>query len=176
MDGVPQGPLSSPVNLPDTLHCANISIISDSSCRKDYPGHLMSTMVCAGVEGGGTDSCEVRAKRERVTPPEERKSLGVGPGVGFCLLGAREDTTDGSGVGEGRAVRMGVRLELETVVGLGWPMWWWVWGGQCGGGFGVAWAGVRMPMTGPWVWVWFRFEGGRCRGWGGWAWGSTWVG
>ncbi|ELK30146.1 Kallikrein-15 [Myotis davidii] len=58
MDGVPQGSLSSPVNLPDTLHCANISIISDSSCSQDYPGHLMSTMVCAGVEGGGTDSCE----------------------------------------------------------------------------------------------------------------------
>ncbi|XP_014405943.1 PREDICTED: kallikrein-15-like, partial [Myotis brandtii] len=52
------GSPESPVNLPDTLHCANISIISDSSCSKDYPGHLMSTMVCAGVEGGGTDSCE----------------------------------------------------------------------------------------------------------------------
>ncbi|XP_066127535.1 kallikrein-15 isoform X2 [Saccopteryx bilineata] len=47
-----------PVNLPDTLHCANISIISSASCNKDYPGHLMDTMVCAGVEGGGTDSCE----------------------------------------------------------------------------------------------------------------------
>ncbi|XP_019597022.2 kallikrein-15 [Rhinolophus sinicus] len=48
----------SQVYLPDTLHCANISIISASSCNQDYPGHLMNTMVCAGVEGGGTDSCE----------------------------------------------------------------------------------------------------------------------
>ncbi|XP_058136687.1 kallikrein-15 isoform X2 [Dasypus novemcinctus] len=46
------------VNLPDTLHCANISIISTASCNKEYPGRLTDTMVCAGVEGGGTDSCE----------------------------------------------------------------------------------------------------------------------
>nr|XP_004672625.2 kallikrein-15 isoform X2 [Jaculus jaculus] len=46
------------VRLPDTLHCANISIISDASCDKDYPGRVMDTMVCAGVEGRGTDSCE----------------------------------------------------------------------------------------------------------------------
>ncbi|ELK18488.1 kallikrein-15 [Pteropus alecto] len=52
------GSPESQVNLPDTLHCANISIISTASCEKDYPGRLMDTMVCAGVEGGGTDSCE----------------------------------------------------------------------------------------------------------------------
>lgn len=52
----------SSVRLPDTLHCANISIISEASCNKDYPGRVLPTMVCAGVEGGGTDSCEVRAK------------------------------------------------------------------------------------------------------------------
>ncbi|XP_016061464.1 PREDICTED: kallikrein-15 isoform X2 [Miniopterus natalensis] len=52
--GIPE----AEVYLPDTLHCANISIISSTSCNKDYPGHLMNTMVCAGVEGGGTDSCE----------------------------------------------------------------------------------------------------------------------
>ncbi|XP_049756708.1 kallikrein-15 isoform X2 [Elephas maximus indicus] len=46
------------VSLPDTLHCANISIISTESCNKEYPGRLMNTMVCAGVEGGGTNSCE----------------------------------------------------------------------------------------------------------------------
>ncbi|XP_012979583.1 kallikrein-15 [Mesocricetus auratus] len=48
----------SQVRLPDTLHCANISIISEASCNKDYPGRVLPTMVCAGVEGGGTDSCE----------------------------------------------------------------------------------------------------------------------
>lgn len=58
-------PLFPPVSLPDTLHCANISIIPDASCSKDYPGRLRKTMVCAGVEGGGTDSCEVRARRWR---------------------------------------------------------------------------------------------------------------
>ncbi|CAH7454573.1 Klk15 [Phodopus roborovskii] len=46
------------VRLPDTLHCANISIISEASCNKDYPGRVLPTMVCAGVENGGTDSCE----------------------------------------------------------------------------------------------------------------------
>ncbi|XP_076989468.1 kallikrein-15 [Tamandua tetradactyla] len=46
------------VSLPDTLHCANISIISTAACNKEYPGRLTDTMVCAGVEGGGTDSCE----------------------------------------------------------------------------------------------------------------------
>uniref|UniRef100_G3UEQ3 Kallikrein related peptidase 15 n=1 Tax=Loxodonta africana TaxID=9785 RepID=G3UEQ3_LOXAF len=50
--------LLSGVSLPDTLHCANISIISTDSCNKEYPGRLMNTMVCAGVEGGGTNSCE----------------------------------------------------------------------------------------------------------------------
>lgn len=55
-----QSHLSSSVRLPDTLHCANISIISEASCNKDYPGRVLPTMVCAGVEGGGTDSCEVR--------------------------------------------------------------------------------------------------------------------
>ncbi|XP_006868439.1 PREDICTED: kallikrein-15 [Chrysochloris asiatica] len=53
------GSPESQVSLPDTLHCANISIISTASCNKDYPGRLMkNSMVCAGVEGGGTDSCE----------------------------------------------------------------------------------------------------------------------
>ncbi|XP_037675277.1 kallikrein-15 [Choloepus didactylus] len=46
------------VSLPDTLHCANISIISTAACNKEYPGRLRDTMVCAGVAGGGTDSCE----------------------------------------------------------------------------------------------------------------------
>ncbi|KAM9632802.1 LOW QUALITY PROTEIN: kallikrein-15 [Trichechus inunguis] len=46
------------VSLPDTLHCANISIISTESCNKEYPGRLRNSMLCAGVEGGGTDSCE----------------------------------------------------------------------------------------------------------------------
>ncbi|XP_019648162.1 kallikrein-15 isoform X1 [Ailuropoda melanoleuca] len=52
--GIPE----SQVSLPDTLHCANISVIPATSCNEDYPGRVMASMVCAGVEGGGTDSCE----------------------------------------------------------------------------------------------------------------------
>uniref|UniRef100_A0A2K5DEZ6 Kallikrein related peptidase 15 n=1 Tax=Aotus nancymaae TaxID=37293 RepID=A0A2K5DEZ6_AOTNA len=52
------GSPQSQVNLPDTLHCANISIISDASCDKNYPGRLTNTMVCAGAEGRGAESCE----------------------------------------------------------------------------------------------------------------------
>ncbi|XP_051696732.1 kallikrein-15 [Oryctolagus cuniculus] len=55
--GTPGSPKSQ-VNPPDTLHCSNISIMADASCNKDYPGRVMATMVCAGTEGGGTDSCE----------------------------------------------------------------------------------------------------------------------
>uniref|UniRef100_A0A7N4V415 Kallikrein related peptidase 15 n=1 Tax=Sarcophilus harrisii TaxID=9305 RepID=A0A7N4V415_SARHA len=44
--------------LPNTLHCANISILPTTSCNTDYRGQVTDTMVCAGVEGGGTDSCE----------------------------------------------------------------------------------------------------------------------
>uniref|UniRef100_A0A8C8X9K9 Kallikrein related peptidase 15 n=1 Tax=Panthera leo TaxID=9689 RepID=A0A8C8X9K9_PANLE len=53
-----KGSMALGVSLPDMLHCANISVIPATSCSKDYPGRLMSTTVCAGVEGGGTDSCE----------------------------------------------------------------------------------------------------------------------
>lgn len=77
------------MNPPDTLHCANISIISEASCNKDYPGRLTDTMVCAGVEGGGTDSCEVRAQG----------------GFGTCqqgLLGAEPKLRLGDGSSEGR--------------------------------------------------------------------------
>lgn len=80
--------LSSAVRLPDTLHCANIGIISTASCNKDYAGHLMDTMVCAGVEGGGIDSCEVRGDRR---PRKEGKRRGNrfgswnrGPGFACC--------------------------------------------------------------------------------------------
>lgn len=90
LSGFTPSPLSSPVYLPDTLHCANISIISASSCNQDYPGHLMSTMVCAGVEGGGTDSCEVRAPRGRAGRREgEQQVWELGWGRVLLALGRR---------------------------------------------------------------------------------------
>ncbi|XP_038622911.1 kallikrein-15-like [Tachyglossus aculeatus] len=49
---------NSKVRLPDSLHCANISIISAAACNVAYPGHVTEAMVCAGVEDGSTDSCE----------------------------------------------------------------------------------------------------------------------
>lgn len=75
-----QSHLSSSVRLPDTLHCANISIISEASCNKDYPGRVLPTMVCAGVEGGGTDSCEVRKERVFVV----KGGNGVYPSLVYC--------------------------------------------------------------------------------------------
>ncbi|XP_038515652.1 transmembrane protease serine 9 isoform X6 [Canis lupus familiaris] len=57
-----KGSTDSQVSLPDTLHCANISVIPAASCNKDYPGRLVASMLCAGAEGGGTESCERRQK------------------------------------------------------------------------------------------------------------------
>lgn len=116
-------PLSSPVSLPDTLHCGNISVISTASCNKDYPGCLLNTMVCAGVEGGGTDSCEVRAERERWK--EEGGGTGLEVGMGRVACFGPEDMLGGGGCyrfgdGEGRAVRMGVRLQLGSERCWGW--------------------------------------------------------
>lgn len=50
----------------------------------------MDTMVCAGVEGGGTDSCEVRAQGQRGSCLEERGrgvGLGLAAGSRFACFG-----------------------------------------------------------------------------------------
>lgn len=52
--------LSSPVNYPKTLQCANIELRSDEECRQVYPGKITANMLCAGTKEGGKDSCEVR--------------------------------------------------------------------------------------------------------------------
>lgn len=71
----------------------------------------MSTMVCAGVESGGTDSCEVRAEKEPWKEVEGRGThLGAGMGLGFACFGPEKMLRFGDG--ERKAVRMGVRLEL----------------------------------------------------------------
>ncbi|XP_077837182.1 kallikrein-15 isoform X1 [Macaca mulatta] len=74
----------SQVSLPDTLHCANISIISDTSCDKSYPGRLTNTMVCAGAEGRGAESCEVRAQRG---PQAEKEGWRQGDSGGPLVCG-----------------------------------------------------------------------------------------
>ncbi|MEJ1286986.1 kallikrein 1 [Cricetulus griseus] len=82
-----QSHLSSSVRLPDTLHCANISIISEASCNKDYPGRVLPTMVCAGVEGRGTDSCEeTRNKKIIVTP----NTVGAAPPIQSRIIGGSD--------------------------------------------------------------------------------------
>ena len=130
--------LSSPVRLPDTLHWANISIIWTTSCNKDYAGRLVNTTVCAGVEGRGTDSREARADREPWKEGEERGTgLGVGMGQGFACFGPEKMLRRVFGDGGGRAVRMGVRLELGLQ-----RQWVWVVFGEAMR-FGTAWAGVE---------------------------------
>ena len=36
---------------------ANVTIISRSDCSSGYPNQITESMVCAGVNGGGTDAC-----------------------------------------------------------------------------------------------------------------------
>ncbi|KAM5236237.1 LOW QUALITY PROTEIN: kallikrein-15 [Ctenodactylus gundi] len=56
--GTTGSPKSTARALPATLHCASISTISNAACNKGYPGCLTNTMLCAGAEGGGMDTCE----------------------------------------------------------------------------------------------------------------------
>ncbi|WP_037913918.1 S1 family peptidase [Actinacidiphila yeochonensis] len=48
---------------PSTLHTAQVGILADSACEAAYPGgssgtYEASSMVCAGVDGGGKDACQ----------------------------------------------------------------------------------------------------------------------
>ncbi|XP_034466583.1 trypsin-3-like [Hippoglossus hippoglossus] len=45
-------------NYPDLLMCMDAPILSDSSCKKSYPGQITSNMFCAGFLEGGKDSCQ----------------------------------------------------------------------------------------------------------------------
>ncbi|XP_026517922.1 kallikrein-15-like [Terrapene carolina triunguis] len=50
--------LSLPENISIILYCTMVHIVSDEQCATNYPGHVNRNMVCAGLNGGGTDSCE----------------------------------------------------------------------------------------------------------------------
>ncbi|ELK37886.1 Kallikrein-10 [Myotis davidii] len=53
------GTTSSPqLRLPQTLRCANITIIDHKECENAYPGNITTTMVCASVREEGKDSCQ----------------------------------------------------------------------------------------------------------------------
>nr|XP_020859381.1 kallikrein-11-like isoform X3 [Phascolarctos cinereus] len=53
------GTTTSPqLTLPQTLRCANITIIDHRECEAAYPGNITDTMVCASVKEAGKDSCQ----------------------------------------------------------------------------------------------------------------------
>ncbi|XP_076987141.1 kallikrein-9 [Tamandua tetradactyla] len=53
------GAISSPeVQYPETLQCANISILHPKLCHHAYPGHISDSMLCAGLWEGGRGSCQ----------------------------------------------------------------------------------------------------------------------
>ncbi|XP_060489305.1 serine protease 1 [Panthera onca] len=45
-------------NYPDVLQCLKAPILTDSACRKAYPGQITSNMICLGFLEGGKDSCQ----------------------------------------------------------------------------------------------------------------------
>ncbi|WP_225847375.1 trypsin-like serine protease [Streptomyces sp. HPF1205] len=47
----------------DTLHAADVTVLPDADCERAYPGsadgrYTSTTMMCAGVTGGGRDACQ----------------------------------------------------------------------------------------------------------------------
>lgn len=47
----------------DTLHAADVTVLPDAECERAYPGsadgrYTSTTMMCAGVTGGGRDACQ----------------------------------------------------------------------------------------------------------------------
>ncbi|XP_066118583.1 cationic trypsin-3 [Saccopteryx bilineata] len=45
-------------NYPELLQCLEAPILSDSACRKAYPGQITNNMMCLGFLEGGKDSCQ----------------------------------------------------------------------------------------------------------------------
>uniref|UniRef100_A0A8C3IJB7 Peptidase S1 domain-containing protein n=1 Tax=Chrysemys picta bellii TaxID=8478 RepID=A0A8C3IJB7_CHRPI len=72
--------LSLPENISIILYCTMVHIVSDEQCAANYPGHVNRNMVCAGLKGGGTDSCEVRVD-------VMGRCMGLVGGVRGCLWG-----------------------------------------------------------------------------------------
>ncbi|EPQ13203.1 Cationic trypsin-3 [Myotis brandtii] len=45
-------------NYPELLQCLDAPVLSDSVCRKAYPGQITNNMMCLGFLEGGKDSCQ----------------------------------------------------------------------------------------------------------------------
>ena len=56
---IPFLPLCPTEKYPDVLQCLKAPILTDSACRKAYPGQITSNMICLGFLEGGKDSCQV---------------------------------------------------------------------------------------------------------------------
>ncbi|XP_041490685.1 trypsin V-A-like [Microtus oregoni] len=53
------GLLKSAAEIPSLLQCLDAPVLSDSVCRKAYPGRITSNMFCLGFLEGGKDSCQM---------------------------------------------------------------------------------------------------------------------
>ncbi|CAM5175702.1 unnamed protein product [Eretmochelys imbricata] len=50
--------LNAPENITIILYCTMVHIVSNEQCKASFPGHINRNMLCAGLKGGGTNSCE----------------------------------------------------------------------------------------------------------------------
>uniref|UniRef100_A0A674IPN3 Trypsin-like n=1 Tax=Terrapene triunguis TaxID=2587831 RepID=A0A674IPN3_9SAUR len=66
---------------PNLLQCGNVRIVSPQSCQASYPGRVTNNMVCAGVMGGGIDSCQPLLSQPWAPPVQSRGVIMTQGGV-----------------------------------------------------------------------------------------------
>jgi secreted trypsin-like serine protease len=89
------GSISDGGTYPDTVRSAQVQIVGDATCAADYAPQGIAidaqTMVCAGVPGGGVDTCSGDSGGPIAVAAE------IGASLGYRLVG---DTSFGVGCGE----------------------------------------------------------------------------